>query len=88
MNASAVECPTCEADPGRNRRGMQFPDVHFTRAMRADALRSPDHFTAVDPRCPGPSEGRHPECDGVHVVGISLDPTPLAEVHVFAGGGE
>jgi hypothetical protein len=35
MNASAVECPTCEADPGRNRRGMQFPDVHFTRAMRA-----------------------------------------------------
>ncbi len=36
MNASEVECPTCEADPGRDCRGMTFPDVHFTRAMRAD----------------------------------------------------
>lgn len=36
MRASDVECPTCEADPGRNCRGMTFPDVHFTRAMRAD----------------------------------------------------
>lgn len=39
MDPAEVECPTCEADPGRNCRGMAFPDVHFTRAMRAD-LRS------------------------------------------------
>lgn len=36
MKPSEVECPTCEADPGRNCRGMTSPEVHFTRAMRAD----------------------------------------------------
>lgn len=40
VNASDVECPSCEADPGRNCRGMTFPDVHFTRTMRADNHRS------------------------------------------------
>lgn len=40
MNASDVECPTFEADPGRNCKDMAFPEVHFTRAMWADAQRS------------------------------------------------
>ena len=31
----SVECPTCEADPGRACRGMEGTNVHFTRAMRA-----------------------------------------------------
>ena len=88
MNASAVECPTCEADPGRNCRGMTFPEVHFIRAMRADALPSPDHFTAWIRDALVRQKVVIQNATVSMSVGISLDPTPLAEVHVFAGGGE
>lgn len=35
IRASDVECPTCEAVPGRNCKDRKFPDVHMTRAIRA-----------------------------------------------------
>lgn len=39
MKASDVVCPTCDSDPGRKCKDMDLPEVHFTRALRADSQR-------------------------------------------------